>query len=457
MEDLFSKFPKAKVKTGEDLFLTGKIFLFAYKKLKNKNCPETREDLLTLMVKEKRLVQIHELEVLMNTSDSNYYSPLTKKSAFSYAVRYMNINFALLLLKRMKGEYENKQAEYFRKDLENLSELFDSESSKTAYQDSISDEDDLIVRMAKALTIEESFTQKGCRLKNGKITTGNTYPFSNYDDEMNRVKKKYDNQIVELENKKKKEMEDMKKGKETNKTSDIIEKELEKVIRIYKNFERNLTKTYENERHHIQLSITLNNVSRILFDKWSKKFNRDKMPEVQAMLVLEETLPNSEISCKIYVATNPDIQSFDGKNELEKISFVLNGRVKIYYEEDSLRNRLERILNSDKLTKISFVRNIFSKEEPNRHAEEILCDNINQSQKLPIYIYGTKRPCLSCYSRMEKEREKRGIEIHFSKDHGRFWKHTVNHVEKTIKGHTIRKYDVAINTLKLLAKSTVRE
>ena len=142
------------------------------------------------MVKEKRLVQVHELEVLMNTSDPNYYSPLTKKSAFSYAVRYMNINFALLLLKRMKGEYENKQAEYFRKDLENLSELFDSESSKTAYQDSISDEDDLIVRMAKALTIEESFTQKGCRLKNGKITTGNTYPFSNYDDEMNRLKKK---------------------------------------------------------------------------------------------------------------------------------------------------------------------------------------------------------------------------------------------------------------------------
>ena len=105
---------------------------------------------------------------------------------------------------------KTKQAEYFRKDLENLSELFDSESSKTAYQDSISDEDDLIVRMAKALTIEESFTQKGRRLKNGKITTGNTYPSSNYDDEMNRVKKKYDNQIVELEKKKKKEMEDMK-------------------------------------------------------------------------------------------------------------------------------------------------------------------------------------------------------------------------------------------------------
>ena len=37
---------------------------------------------------------------------------------------------------------------------------------------------------------------------------------------------------------------------------------------------------------------------------------KDKIQEVQAMLALEETLPNSETSCKIYVATNPDIQSF---------------------------------------------------------------------------------------------------------------------------------------------------
>ena len=49
----------------------------------------------------------------------------------------------------MKGEYENEKGEYFRKDLENLSELFDSELFKTAYKDSISDEDNLIVRMAK--------------------------------------------------------------------------------------------------------------------------------------------------------------------------------------------------------------------------------------------------------------------------------------------------------------------
>ena len=168
----------------------------------------------------------------------------------------------------------------------------------------------------------------------------------------------------------------MKKGKEADKMSDIVEKELEKINRIYKNFEQNLAKTYQNERHHLQISMILNNVSCILFDKWSKKFNVDKIQEVQAMLALEETLPNSETSCKIYVATNPDIQSFDGQNELEKIFSVVNGSVKIDYEEASLHNRVEKILNSYKLNKISFVRNIFSKEEPNRHAEEILCDNI---------------------------------------------------------------------------------
>ena len=42
MEDFFSKFQKAKIRTDEDLFLTGKIFLLAYKKLKNKNCPKTQ-------------------------------------------------------------------------------------------------------------------------------------------------------------------------------------------------------------------------------------------------------------------------------------------------------------------------------------------------------------------------------------------------------------------------------
>ena len=218
MEDFFSKFQKAKIRTDEDLFLTGEIFLLDYKKLKNKNRAKTQEDLLTSMVKEKRLVQVDELKILTNTSDPNYYSPLTNKSAFSYAVEYKNIDFALLLLNKMKGEYENEKGEYLQRDLKNLSELFDPDLFK-------SDEDNLIVQWAKALTIEESFTQKGSRLKNGKVNTGNTYPFSNYDYEISKVKEKYDNQIEELENKKKKDIAKMKKGKEADKMSDIVEKE----------------------------------------------------------------------------------------------------------------------------------------------------------------------------------------------------------------------------------------
>ena len=45
----------------------------------------------------------------------------------------------------------------------------------------------------------------------------------------------------------------------------------------------------------------------------------------------------TEISCKIYVATNPYIQSSDGQNEPEKLFSVVNGRVKTDYEEESLR------------------------------------------------------------------------------------------------------------------------
>ena len=118
-----------------------------------------------------------------------------------------------------------EKGEYFQRDLKNLSELFDPDLFKTAYEEKKSDEDNLIVQWAKALTIEESFTQKGSRLKNGKVNTGNTYPFSNYDYEISKVKEKYDNQIEELENKKKKDIAKMKKGKEADKMSDIVEKE----------------------------------------------------------------------------------------------------------------------------------------------------------------------------------------------------------------------------------------
>ena len=53
-----------------------------------------------------------------------------------------------------------EKGEYFQRDLKNLSELFDYDLFKTAYEEKKSDADNLIVQWAKALTIEEFFTQK---------------------------------------------------------------------------------------------------------------------------------------------------------------------------------------------------------------------------------------------------------------------------------------------------------
>lgn len=72
----------------------------------------------------------------------------------------------------------------------------------------------------------------------------------------------------------------------------------------------------------------------------------------------------------------------------------------------------------------------------------------NLSIKDPIfYIYGKKRPCFSCYSRMEI------LKINnFNRCHGKFWPHGVR---LNVGKQTNRKADVVTNTLKLLAKSNV--
>ena len=150
------------------------------------------------MVRKCQIDQVDEVEVLTNTSDPNYYSPFTKNSAFSYAVEYKNIDFALVLLNKMKGKYEYEKGKYFQRDLKNLSELFDSDLFKTAYEGNKSDEYNVIVQWAKALTIKESFTQKGSRLKNGKTSTINRYPFSSYGDEIKKLLEQYNNHIENL-------------------------------------------------------------------------------------------------------------------------------------------------------------------------------------------------------------------------------------------------------------------
>ena len=62
----------------------------------------------------------------------------------------------------MKGEYSSKPDQYFQRDLEKLSELFGSDLFKNAYEtdkNNKNGKNDLIVRMAKALTVEETYRQ----------------------------------------------------------------------------------------------------------------------------------------------------------------------------------------------------------------------------------------------------------------------------------------------------------
>ena len=69
----------------------------------------------------------------------------------------------------MKGEYRNNQ--YFQRDLEKVSDLFDFDLFKRAYETNKNNKngkDDLIVRMAKALIIEKTYRQYWRRLKNSK-------------------------------------------------------------------------------------------------------------------------------------------------------------------------------------------------------------------------------------------------------------------------------------------------
>ena len=121
------------------------------------------------MAKEKRLIQIEELEDFLKILNPDYYSSLISHSAFSYAVKHQNIEFALHILEKMKGEYRNNQ--YFQRDLEKLSDLFDFDLFKRAYETNKNNKngkDDLIVRMAKALVIEKTYRQYWRRLKNSK-------------------------------------------------------------------------------------------------------------------------------------------------------------------------------------------------------------------------------------------------------------------------------------------------
>ena len=414
--------------------------------LRNFQLTTTKEDLLTSMVKEKRLIRIDELEDLLKKFDPNYYSPLTSNSAFSYAVKHENIEFALHILEKMKGEYSNKPDQYFQRDLEKLSELFESDLFKIAYEtdkNNKNGKDDLIVRMAEALTVGETHRQFERRLKNGKKinSSENSLPLGQ---KTGRAKGRYNRKIEELGNKLALDNHCIIDPFGTS----VENKELLRVQRAlasrqskYAEEIDKLIIDYHNEIYDLNIQSILYEVSTFFRSKWKRDF--DKLQEVQAMLVLHVIPPLYSVHTEIYVAANPYISS------------LVKNEAKLKIENNELLSKGLKLIQANNLI---FESNYFQISDRNRHAEEILCDKLKEMKTVKrAYIYGTKRPCLSCYSRMQMENEMSQVELRFRKDHGKFWMYTVKHVGSNINGREIRNYKVAINTLQLLATSSVTE
>ena len=101
----------------------------------------------------------------------------------------------------------------------------------------------------------------------------------------------------------------------------------------------------------------------------------------------------------------------------------------------------------------AFLTNQYGTYYSEMHAEEILCDKAEDYLSLSsikdptFYIYGKKRPCVSCSSRMKISKIN-----YFNRHHGKFWSHGLT---LKVGKRTNREADVITNTLKLLATSTV--
>ena len=408
----------------------------------------TEEDLLkfSLLVKEKRLIKIDELEGFLKKFGPDYYSPLTSNSAFSYAVKHENINFALHILEKMKGQYENKQGQYFQRDLEKLSELFESDLFESAYEtdkNNKNGQNDLIVQMAKALTIEETHPKYGRRQKNSKKVNSSQNSLS-LEQKTERANERYNKKFEELGNKFALDNHCITYSFDTSDGDQLpllAQLTLASSRNKYAEEISKLTIDHRNEIYDLKIESILRNICSFFRDKWKKDF--DALQEVQAMLVLHFIPRLNLVHSEIYVTANPHIPSLAKKE----------GQLKI--ENNELLNKR---LKSIKVENLIFESNYFQSDDCKRHAEEILCDKLKELKQVKkAYIYGTKLPCLSCYSRMHMENELGQVELRFSKDYGKFWMHTVMHVGDKFKEREIRNYKVAINTLQLLATSTVTE
>ena len=122
-----------------------------------------------------------------------------------------------------------------------------------------------------------------------------------------------------------------------------------------------LTTDYHNESYDLNIELILHDVSTFFRGKWKKGF--DTLQEVQAMLVLHVISPLYSVYSEIYVAANPHIPSLVKKE----------GKLKI--EKNELLNKKLKLIAAKNLT---FESNYFQIADPNRHAEEILCDKLKE-------------------------------------------------------------------------------
>ena len=406
-----------------DILIKTKTFVDAYrelKELKNEN-DEKEEDALTLMVKHEKVTEIDELKTCLDIFDPNYYSPRTGKSALSYAVEQNNLIFAKVLLHKMSGKNEETR-KYFLRDLSNFGKqcTYESETFKSAcrtYHSLVSSSPDrdynhsldselFISAMTKSLVYTDGTLHEGHHvLKNGKVA-------------------------------------------------------------------------FQMNNQDFQRKQFLRHFSTLLYYKW-KMENKD-LVEVQAMWVLYP----QDVKAKhhIYVAVNPykktfgevqrkKFQELSGKKKEKDFCKLIKNFTDVFLfasRNYSLRryNRVKEKFDSD----IKFILDTFKSMENSltfefvsskninnyseKHAEEILCDKVQEileydhCQNPKFYIYGKKRPCLTCYSRMEM------MKIHhFNRNHGKFWLHGMKLRDNN--NEHIRNTDVLINSLKLLSTSTI--
>ena len=419
MDNVKSQMENLNIRTkAADMLIKTKIFVDAYrelKELKNEN-DENEEDALTLMVRHKEVTEVDELKTCLDIFDPNYYSPRTGKSALSYALEQNNLIFAQVLLDKMSGKNEETR-KYFLRDLSNFGKkcTYESEIFKSAcrtYHNLISsspnrdynhslDSEFFISAMTKTLIYKDGTAQEGHVLKNGNMAL----QINNQDFQRKQFLRHFSTLLY---------------YKWKNKNRDLVEVQAMWV--------------FYPQKHHIYVAVnpykkTFDEAQRKIFQELSCKKKEEEFSELINKLTDVDISNPKNYNLRRYKRVQ---EKFDGDHK-----FILH----IF---KSMKNSL----------KFEFVSSKNMNNYSEKHAEEILCDKVQEileydrCQNPKFYIYGKKRPCLTCYSRMEM------MKIHhFNRNHGKFWLHGMKLRDNNNKH--IRNTDVLINTLKLLSTSTI--